>query len=65
MSARTGMANLIIRLRGMVQSGTADYTVAGSAYWTDDQLQDGLDKYRRDIVNVAICLLYTSDAADE
>ena len=40
---RAGMAYIIDELRGMCEAGTADYTVAGSAYWTDDQLQTILD----------------------
>jgi hypothetical protein len=42
------MSDLITRLRGMCMTGTADYTVAGSAYWTDDQLQAYLDRNRTD-----------------
>lgn len=41
--ARTGMANLITRLRGMAQAGTADYTVASATWWSDEQLQTVLD----------------------
>jgi hypothetical protein len=43
MSARTGMANLIKRLRGLTQAGTADYSIAGYTYWADADLQDRLD----------------------
>lgn len=32
----------------MVNAGTADYTIAGTSYWTDDQLQDVLDQHRND-----------------
>lgn len=46
MAARAGMANLILRLRSMCSAGTADYTVNGTAYWTDDQMQNYLDRYR-------------------
>lgn len=45
MAARNGMTAIITRLRNMTQAGTADYTVAGSAYWSDDQLEDVLDRY--------------------
>lgn len=44
MSARAGMSNLITRLRAMTNAGTADYTLAGGTFWTDDQLQDTLDR---------------------
>lgn len=46
---RSGMTWLIGELRGMTEAGTADYTVAGSAYWSDTQLQDVLDIHRTDI----------------
>jgi len=42
------MTTLISTLRGMTNAGTADYTIAGSSFWTDDQLQNYLDKYRSD-----------------
>lgn len=51
MTARSGMASLILELRGMTSAGTADYTVAGAAYWTDDQLQAILDKHRTEVVS--------------
>ena len=50
MAARSGMSNLITELRGMTEAGTADYTISGSAYWSDDQLQDVLDIHRTDII---------------
>jgi hypothetical protein len=43
MAARTGMANLITRLRRMTETTTADYTVGGVTYWSDDTLNDILD----------------------
>lgn len=53
MAARTGMANLIARLRGMCDAGTAEWTKDGTAFWTDDQLEDRLDphvvEYRADV----------------
>ena len=50
MTARTGLSNLILELRGMCEAGTADYTVASVAYWDDDQMQNILDIHRRDVV---------------
>jgi hypothetical protein len=44
------MANLITELRGYTEAGTADYTIAGVSYWTDDQLQDILDLHRKDVI---------------
>lgn len=49
MTARAGMTELIGRLRGMAQAGTADYTIGAVTWWTDDQLQDRLDFHRQDV----------------
>lgn len=49
MAARSGMANLITRLRADCEAGTADYSVAGETYFTDAHLQERLDQYRRDV----------------
>jgi hypothetical protein len=45
MAARTSMADLLLALRGLTSAGSAEYTVAGSAYWTDDQLQAVMDRH--------------------
>lgn len=44
--ARTGMATLITELRRRTLAGTADSTINGTVYWSDNQLQDVLDRYR-------------------
>ena len=44
MAARAGMVKLIAELRAMTNSGTADYTVGSTPYFSDDQLQDYLDR---------------------
>lgn len=49
MTARAGMDDLITRLRGMTDSGTAEFTLGAITYWTDDQIQAELDRYREDI----------------
>jgi hypothetical protein len=54
MTARTGLSYIITELRGMTDAGTADYTVAGAAYWTDDQLQVILDNHRHDLTLVEL-----------
>ena len=46
MAARTGMAAVIDEIRLRCELGTADYSVNGSTYWTDDQIQIELDRYR-------------------
>jgi hypothetical protein len=51
-TARAGMSDLITSVRGMANAGTADYTIAGQAYWTDDQLQAALDRRRLDIKSI-------------
>ena len=48
--ARTGMAALILELRGLTEAGVSDYTVNNTAYWNNDQLQDILDIHRHDMV---------------
>lgn len=48
--ARTGMTALLTEFRGLAEAGTAEYSVAGTSYWTDDQLQDVLDIHRKDVI---------------
>lgn len=43
--ARTGMTNLIDRLRALTNAGTAQYTSGTITYWSDNHLQDVLDRY--------------------
>lgn len=50
-TARSGMSDLITTLRGMVNAGTADYTVGGITYWSDIQLQTALDRYASQVVD--------------
>lgn len=47
--ARTGMADLIAQVRANAAAGTADYTIGGVTYWTDDQIQGELDATRSDV----------------
>ena len=47
--ARTTMAYLIEELRGMGNAGTADFTVGTVSYWSDDQLQNLLDRNRLEV----------------
>lgn len=46
---RTTMTSLVGTLRGMCNSGTADYTLGTVAYWSDDQLQTALDRYAKQV----------------
>lgn len=52
--ARSGLANVILKLRQLTNTGTADYSVASTTYWTDDQLQTVLDQYREDILSESL-----------
>lgn len=54
MAARGGMDNLISEVRRMTHAGTADHTVAGVAYWTDDQIQERLDRTRQTVKRVSL-----------
>jgi hypothetical protein len=53
MTARSGMSNLIARLRSMTDAGVGQYSLVQSGgaalYWTDEQLQDRLDAHRVDL----------------
>lgn len=54
MAARDGMSTLISDLRTRIAAGTADYSIAGTAYWTDEQLQEVLDEHRTDYRQVEL-----------
>lgn len=54
MAARAGMTALILRLRGMTETGATDYTVNSAQWWTDDQLQDILDQHVTRIEQLAL-----------
>lgn len=45
--ARAGMSHLITQVRAGASLGTADYSIAGVTYWTDDQIQTELDRTQR------------------
>jgi outer membrane protein assembly factor BamB len=50
------MANLIQDVRGRTEAGSADYSVNGVTYWTDDQIQEQLDQHREDIYREPLCV---------
>jgi len=54
MAARTGMADLINRLRGLAQVSTNDYTISSITWWSDNQLQDIADIHRQDVYRVPL-----------
>jgi hypothetical protein len=64
---RTDMATLITTLRGFTDCGTADYTIAGTAYWQDIHLQEALDRHRNDFYRqqMTSVLTYTGGGSVE
>lgn len=52
--ARAGMANLIRQLRVNGAAGATDENVNGVLYWTDDQLEDILDRYSSDVNDIQL-----------
>lgn len=51
MTIRAGMSNLVNRVRALTGAGTADYTAGSITYWTDNHLQDALDRHARFVVS--------------
>ncbi len=49
--ARDTMSDLITALRAMTNAGTVDFTLAGTSYFTDDQMQGYLDYRRIEVVD--------------
>jgi hypothetical protein len=49
MTIRQGMTDLVQLLRQWGQAGTAEYTIGSETYYTDDHLEDILDRNRSDI----------------
>ena len=45
-----GMEGLVAHVRQLAAVGTAEYTAADQAWWTDDQIEGVLARHRRDIV---------------
>lgn len=48
-TARAGMLDLIELVRGLADVGPADFKIGATAYWSDYQIQQALDKHRIDI----------------
>jgi hypothetical protein len=60
MTIRNTMLDLIRTLRGMTNAGKEDYVLAGTLYyWSDEQLQNVLDRYRLDIVREPLSIIPT------
>lgn len=45
MAVRSTMTRLIGLLRGYANAGTADYSIGSDAYWSNQHLQDALDRH--------------------
>lgn len=54
MAVRTGMISLILELRRMTDASSNEVTIDGVQYWTDQQLQDLLDSYRVDVLDLEL-----------
>lgn len=48
--SRAGMATLISRVRTLTYAGTAEYTRGTVSYWSDDHIEEVLDRHRIDLV---------------
>lgn len=48
--ATPGMETLVSTVRRLTMAGTAEYTAAGTAWWSDDQIEQVLNFHCRDIV---------------
>ena len=49
MAVRSTLSNLIMTLRGMAHVSDSDYSINAVDYWSDQQLQDILDRNRLDL----------------
>lgn len=45
MAVRSTMTRLMQLLRGLTNAGTADYTIGLFTYWSNDHIQDALDRH--------------------
>lgn len=54
MSVRPGMADIIAYVRLKTDTRVDETTVNGVSYWTDQQIQDILDKHRQDARNLEL-----------
>ena len=52
--ARATMADLIQELRALTDTAENQVVIGGTSYWTDDQLQDILDRHKSFVVDVAL-----------
>lgn len=56
MPARNGMLDLIERVRLLTDAGTAEHTVQGVDYYSDEHIQERLDRSRMDVYRERLTL---------
>lgn len=61
---RSGMANLIQRIRVIADVGTAEWTQV-ETYWSDDHIESELDAHRRDLVESVAPISVNVDGTSE
>lgn len=54
MPARNGMLDLIERVRVLCDAGTAEHSVQGVSYYSDEHIQERLDRQRMDVYRVPL-----------
>lgn len=54
MAIRTGMQNLVNRVRALTNAGTAEYTAGSVVYWTDNHIQDILDSNAQYLIDLPL-----------
>lgn len=62
MAARPGMTTIILELRSLTDAAEEQTVIGDVSYWTDDQLQDILDKYRQDVLDTSLTPYSAYDA---
>jgi hypothetical protein len=62
MAVRSGMANPIQALRALAQAGTADFTAGPFSYFSNQHLQDYLDRNRHDLYREPLSAVVTYDS---
>lgn len=65
MTARTGLANLITELRAWTNTSDADYALGSITYWSDDHIQEALDRHRTDIRQQPLMVSPETNESDE
>lgn len=54
MAIRTGMVELVALLRRLTRARENEYSIGEDSYWSDEQLQDVLDRYRNTIRRLSL-----------